>query len=724
MSLPLKTSTAAHALLWGLAVASGLGMPSRQVMAQTATPLPPVQVDTVGDLAQPSGDNVVAGQALQSKRPGTADSAGLLRDVPGINMSTGGGVSSLPDIHGLGDDRLKVTVDDMTFTAACPNHMNPVLSYIDPTRVEKIEVWSGITPVSAGGDSIGGSIAVKSASPVFAAPGAGYHVEGQVSTFYRSVNSSKAASTSLTAADDTISLNYTGAWNKAKDYHRGGGENASVRSTLYETMNHAGTIAARAGGHLVALQGGQQFIPYEGFANQRMDLTGNRSTFANLRYEGEFDWGKIEAKTYWQQVSHAMNILSTERRGVMPMNTAAQDVGYMVKAEINLTATDIVRIGNEGHQFKLFDWWPPVQGSAMMGPNPYGNVNNGHRDRLGTFAEWESKWTPQWTTLIGLRNDMVWTDTGPVQAYSTVAPNATDAAAATRFNALNRARTDANFDMTALVRFEPAATSSNEAGYARKTRSPNLYERYAWGIQQMDSSMTNWSGDGNSYVGNPDLKPEIAHTVSVSAGLHDAAKTQWSAKLTPYYTYVEDYIGVDKIGQFTQTGTAWKFPLLKFANHDAMLYGIDFSGSAGLWTDPAIGDFRLRGVIGWAHGEMVNTGKSLYHMMPINSKTTLEHSLGSWKNAVELQLVAAKTATDTLRDEPKTPGYALINLRSAYEWQAVTINLGIDNLLDKLYYHPQGGIDYADWRVAGLKGPVGPLPAPGRSFNAGMTVKF
>ena len=65
----------------------------------------------------------------------TSDTASLLRDVPGVSLYGAGGVSSLPAIHGLADDRLRIKVDGMDLIASCPNHMNPALSYIDPTNV-------------------------------------------------------------------------------------------------------------------------------------------------------------------------------------------------------------------------------------------------------------------------------------------------------------------------------------------------------------------------------------------------------------------------------------------------------------------------------------------------------------------------------------------------------------------------------------------------------------
>src|SRR5574337_785759 len=77
-----------------------------------------------------------------------AATAQLLRSLPGISLSGAGGVSSLPSVHGLADDRLRIQVDGMDLISACGNHMNPPLSYIDPTRVGSVRLFAGITPRS------------------------------------------------------------------------------------------------------------------------------------------------------------------------------------------------------------------------------------------------------------------------------------------------------------------------------------------------------------------------------------------------------------------------------------------------------------------------------------------------------------------------------------------------------------------------------------------------
>ncbi len=158
--------------------------------ANEPTPLATVVVEGAPETLAPTGVEVTN---LPSLRAATSDTASLLRDVPGVSLYGAGGVSSLPSIHGLADDRLRIKVDGMDLISACGNHMNPALSYMDPSNVGSIEVFSGIAPVSVGGDSIGGAILVESAAPEFAAAGQGMPRKGEAGVFYRSNGNAVAA---------------------------------------------------------------------------------------------------------------------------------------------------------------------------------------------------------------------------------------------------------------------------------------------------------------------------------------------------------------------------------------------------------------------------------------------------------------------------------------------------------------------------------------------------
>ncbi len=683
-----------------------------------------IGVGTKG-LSVPLNTTRINQSTIQSQSPGSNDTAQVLSKAPGVSIFSAGGVSSLPAINGLNDDRVKILLNGMVVTSACANHMNPPLSYIDPSQVVVADVIAGVTPVSKGGDSLGGTIVVESAVPQFAT-GDGVKSSGSISAFYQSNGDHIGTAATANAATRNVSIGYAGAWTKADDYNRGsdGGE---VRSTLYEAYNHALTFAAKDADNLLVVQGTYAAIPYQGFVNQRMDMVDNEAWLLNARYVGRFDWGLLDARAFYHHTLHAMDILEDKQPGEMPMRTDGSDAGYSVKAEMPLSGVDLVRVGNEFHRQTLDDWWPPVAGSMMMGPGTYRNIDDGRRDRLGTFVEWEHKWDRAWTMMLGARNDIVWMDTGNVQAYSPMCMGMgpCDAAAATAFNAKDHARTDVNFDITALARYEPSATEIYEFGYARKTRSPNLYERYAWGVGAMATNMIGWYGDGNGYIGNLDLEPEIGHTVSFTAGWHDKAHRDWMLHVTPYYTYIEDYIDADFVSnQTNMMGMPTGFVTMRFANHDARLYGVNVSGSTVLWESKGSGRVDLSGVVGYVNGENLDSGDNLYHMMPLNARVALQHRLGEWSSALEVVAVNRKSDVNDLRNEPVTPGYALLNVRTSYEWENMRFDLGVENVFDKLYYPPLGGVDWADYKAGGQVGRIDPVPGVGRSFNAGVTVKF
>lgn len=684
-------------------------------------------------LATPLSAVAATGESLRAQQPAQSDTAALFRgSTPGYQVYTGGGVSSLPVINGLADNRIGVDLNGMLITSACANHMNPPLSYIDPGNVGAVEITNGISPVSKGGDAIGGHIVVENAPPNFASVPGELLTAATLTTYFRSNGTGVGVSASVEAATQNISVRYTGNWARSGDYQEGGG--AKVLSTEYEATNQTLTLNVTNGRDLFTLQGGVQVIPYQAYVNQYMDMVGNTAYFLNARSLTHYDWGTLDIRGFYQHTHHEMGFLQDKQPGDMPMKTDGQDFGYSVKAELPVSPRDRVLVGNEFHGQTLDDWWPPVTGSMMMGPLTYWNINGGMRDRVGTFAEWEHKWSPEWGTLFGIRNDVVWMNTGPVQPYNwdnpimmggmamggmgmgmPMAMANPDADAAKLFNARNRARTDVNFDLTALTRYDPDPGESFELGYARKTRSPSLYERYAWGVGQMASDMNGWFGDLNGYTGNLDLKPEVAHTVSGTATWRTGPQNEWQVKVTPYYAYVENFIDVDRLTTWPN-GTA----LLQFANHDAQLYGVNVSGQAPLWTDADYGRFGVTGLLGWVRGERLDGG-DLYHMMPLNGQIALTHTLGKWSSAVELQLVDDKDLVDERRNEPTTPAYALVNLRTQYEWENFRLNLSVENLFDKLYYLPLGGAYYA---ALNTTGDIAPVPGVGRSFNAALSVRF
>jgi iron complex outermembrane receptor protein len=672
-----------------------------------------IEVEENSDTAlHPATDNA-------ARAPGH-NAAELLANTPGVSLRTNGALASVPLLHGLGDERVKLSVDGAEISSACANHMNPPLSYASPAAVARIDVQSGVTPVSLGGDNLGGVIAVESRAPIFAAPGERLHQESHGEGFSRSNDNSYGGALSASLGTRHLTLAYNGDWRSNGDYRDGGGHR--ITSSYAQSTSHSLALAFQGRGNLLTVEGGLHHVPYQGFVNAQMDMTRNWAERLNLHYRRRLGSGAIDARADWQGAWHTMNIGHDKSffpmPMFMPMQTHGRDLGYAVKADLPLSAHQTLRLGNELHRFRLDDGWPPVAGMAPgMGPETFQSIHNGRRTRLGSYAELASRWSPQWSTLVGLRNDTVWTDADSVHGYSSM--YSTDAAA---FNAAHRAHTDSNLDASASLRWEPVSALSVDLGYARKSRSPNLYERYAWSKNWMAAGMIGWFGDGNYYVGSTALRPEHADTFSAALTLRGSGSKPWELRLAPFYTRLDDFIdgGVLK----TVTYGMSDFSLLQFGNYDARTWGGDLAARAALWQNSRFGNGRLTAAGGWLHGERTADKTPLYQMMPLNLRATLDED---WKGAsagFEAEAVDRKRDLDPRRHEQATAGYALYDAHLAYKYRTLEARGDADNLFNRLYAQPLGGVNFDDFMRGMWMGQIKPLTGRGRSVSFALSARF
>lgn len=739
-----------------LAMSGALIVPVQAAEESTTNPVDTAEaIQVIGDKlpplpepATPPSDSVPTGKAA------TADTASLLQDLPGVNLSGAGGVSSLPVIHGMADDRVRTLVNGMDLTSSCPNHMNPALSYFDPRQVGEVQVYAGVTPVSVGGDSIGGSVVVETEKPRFAANNETL-TEAEVGGFYRSNGHARGTHANATFATDQVSVRYDGAASESANYHAADDfkdfietgrpghalPKDEVGSTAYEAINQSLSLALQQDIHLLELQASHQNIPFENFPNQRMDMTGNKSDQLNLRYTQEREWGLWRAQVFQEKTRHEMDFGDDKRfwygaasaggfpyspigmscASGMPMETEGETLGVKLGTDIALTDQDVLRLGMEYVAYDLDDFWPPSGG--MMSPGTFWNIRDGERDRYAVFAEWDATFSEQWQSSMGLRHELVRMDAGDAEGYNTSAmAMGNQYADMMAFNARNHQQTDENWDATFLVRFVPDANARYEVALAQKTRSPNLYERYTWSTWTMAAVMNNFVGDGNGYVGTVDLDPEVARTLSLSADWHDADQKRWQLTVTPYSTWVENYI--DAV--CNDVCVEEQFNVLRYTNQTARLYGVDVSGRVALVDSAQGGSLTLGGLIDYTRGKNEDSRDDLYNIMPLNEKLMLTHSLGGWSSVFEAQHVSAKEDVSDVRNEIATKSYTLYNLRSRYEWQQVQLEVGVENLFDKFYSLPLGGAYVGQGTTMSINGvPWGiAVPGAGRSIYTALSISI
>ncbi|MBL8214805.1 MAG: carboxypeptidase regulatory-like domain-containing protein [Bryobacterales bacterium] len=701
----------------------------------------PPRVDILLAITPASTSIEIQGQseeAVAVARVHDSDPAAGIRDTPGGAVIASGGLSGLPSLRGLADDRLNILINGMSIGQACGNHMNPPLSYASPASSAAALVLSGVTPVRLGGDSTGGTIAVVTPAPGFLSDGRQVSAHGGVSYFHRGNGVVNGGSAWFSLAAANASLAYQGNYVNANNYKDGAGR--MVKSTFYESQNHALQLAARRGSHEFHAAAGYQRIPQQGFVNARMDMTRNEAKYFNGGYTRQFGWGKVDGRVYYQDTRHQMNILRDKVPGMnMPMETRGVNVGYSLSLERRMTAGHTLRFGQEMRRFSLDDWWPPVMMMVgSMGPDTLWNVRDGRRNRIAFYGEWESRFAAAWTALAGVRAESVGMNTADVVGYNTsltTTGSAMYAADAAEFNALDRARRDLNLDATLLARYEPGGGRLFEFGFARKTRSPGIYERYLWVKRSMMSvNMNGWFGDGNGYTGNLNLTPEVAYNFTAAAEWRGSGARPWKVRLSPFLTHMENFIDVrrcpvinDRNNGCTamRLGATTGFTTLQFINSRARLAGVD-----GAWrftlveADRGSGAVSLAGTFAYVRGRRLDTDDYLYNIMPVNARAWVEHRLRSWSSAFEFQAVDAKQNVQALRNELRTPGYTLFHVRTSYRWHladsaSVRLDFGIDNLANRFYAMPLGGRYWIGDTTGRTQ-----VPGMGRNLHGGLTFEF
>ncbi|WP_040727270.1 TonB-dependent siderophore receptor [Thiomicrorhabdus sp. Kp2] len=705
------------------------------------------QIEVIGS-AEQINQQQISKEAIETNTSSTSDVVNILKQSPSVSVNQAGAISGFPVIRGLADDRLNVQVDGMQLLSSCPNHMNTPLSYVSPSQVESIEIYPGITPVSMGGDSIGGGIAVKTNDPIFAPKGKQI-TEGEIGGYYRSNGEAFGGDVRVTTASDKLNLTYKGSYAKSGNYDAAEdfktvGTPASTNTTIftdgtegsvsdldevagtaYETKNHNLSMAYKGDDSLFKATVIKQDTPYQQYPNQRMDMTKNESTKINLSLEKAMSWGDITLQAYNENVDHEMAFMDYKRSAQMPMDTESTTQGLKASALIPLNESSEVNIGAELQTYTLDDYWSPNMDSMGMKPNTFLNINNGTRDRYALFAELKQDISPEWKTRLGARYERVNSNAGDVQGYNGdrvlgmwgQTNEGTESAA---FNASDRSITDDNLNLTALANYKSSDTFDMDFGLARQVRSPNLYERYTWSTWGMAAIMNNFYGDGHGYVGNLNLKPETAYTLSANMNWHSADNKTWDIQVMPYISHVDNYIDAE----FIKNYMGGDFGVYKYVNESARIYGIDMASKRKL-AENKLGSWNLKTKINYTRGVNLDTDDNLYNMMPLNATIGLEHKINRWNNMVEVVMVTDKTEVSENRKELKTAGYSLVNFKTSYTIKDLRLDFGVDNLFNVAYDLPTGGAYTGEGGTMNINGvPLMSVPGAGRSIYAGFNLKF
>jgi iron complex outermembrane recepter protein len=632
------------------------------------------------------------------------DAAELLTRVPGAAVVRNGAQTGIVQIRGLFNERVRVRVDGMNITPACPNHMDPPLHYAGLEGLDVLDVIVGATPVSLGGDSIVGSVEARTRPLDFTA-GPDWQPSARVEAGYASGNNAQQFALEAGAANDVLSLRYLGGYQDAGNYDSPEGE---VATTGYTSRRNTLGAAYKHGSGVWELEAGTHRADDVGTPTLPMDMVRDDADRVRLGFRGDTPLGALEAQVYRHEIDHLMDNYSLRPlmagRPRMEAPSTSDDTGLTL-ALANPAGKGTLKWGAE---FFLNDLDVYQRNLSMMGTPTQDTFNDAQRDRYALYGEWDGEIAPRWRMNAGVRGEVVSMNTGDIEnIILPMDPNLAETLLNARdyFNAQDRSIDDTNVDATVALRYALQSNLSLEGALTRRTRSPSILERYLW----TPLSASAGQADGRTYVGNLDLDPEVAHGVDLGIRLRQSGLR---AQARVFWQDVSDFIQ----GQATTTPDANGLPILKYSNVDARLWGAEAS------LNQRYGDLDVGTWISFTRGENTDNGDNLYRIAPLRGGLSADYRQAVWNVGGEWLLSARKDRVAEYNGEKETPGYGVVNLYAGYTpLKNLNLTAGVDNLFDKLYYDPLAGLNY----VIGSSVPVGGImPAMGRSLYVKMAWNY
>jgi len=232
-----------------------------------------------------------------------ADSAKLLKKIPGANVNSNGAVTGIAQYRGMYGDRVNILMDGIKISSGGPNAMDTPISYIPRAQLESLEVIRGIAPVSSGNETIGGTMRATSTQSTFT-ENEKFEFHGQASAGAQSVNSGYDVSTLMSMANKNHRMHVSASRQDSDDYAFANGD---VTPSEYDRNSYELGYGYQIEDHEFGLEYVRNDTNESGTPALPMDIIFIDADIARGTYKGNWNQVAIESKVYWSQIDHKMS---------------------------------------------------------------------------------------------------------------------------------------------------------------------------------------------------------------------------------------------------------------------------------------------------------------------------------------------------------------------------------------------------------------------------------
>lgn len=617
-----------------------------------------------------------------------ADARGMLEGIPGVTGSLTAGQPGMKiNIRGMEDfGRVAVMVDGARQNFQRSGHAQNTSVFIDPSLIGKVDVIRGPGATVYGSGALGGvvSFETKDAADLLRP---GQTLGGQASTTYGS--NGDAVTGALTGAGraDWADILVSGAWSDRGDYE--GGDGRKVTDSGWTTKSGLAKLTLTPNDEhqvrVTALRSDFDYAVGNVTAATRDDFTVTTDTYAG---RWRFTPGATELVDLTTNLSFTSTEQEEERVAGAPLNrlttvgidTLGGDVFNTARFATG-PATHAVTIGVDG--FK--DTVDTAQAGGVLPFTP-----DGDRSLVGAFIQDEVRLLERFHVTGALRFDSYSLEGGGTSSEETaLSPK-----------------------LTLGMDVVPGTTVYGT--WAEAFRAPSVTETLIGGTHPPPANFR--------FQPNPNLKPETATSVELGVN-HESRNVvlpddRLTMKVSVYRSEVDDYIGEYFNMAFMTIAPGVVVP--DFANS---VYGYDnlsqvtLNGAeveVGYDVGYAFANMALTRARGKnsVTGERLQSGLGDRGSLTIGGRDRPNGLEFGWRMSGRLGLDKAHYEDPTDPSDDPAGGYLLHGAFLTYtppQWnEVVTLSLMADNIFDHAYQE----------RV------VSDDREPGRSFGAGLTVRF